>query len=153
MMAKIPTRKCESCGNPFPAEQGKPAAKYCSLSCVKQFYDKKCIAIDIHFKSRPQVSAWSEMFAIQDLMRQGYVIYKPMSDAAPYSLVAIKDEVIHRVEVVVSRRTATGNFYIPRRALNMEYEILALVLPEDVSIHYHTTVDIELEPTLSAESD
>lgn len=52
--------------------------------------------------------AFSEMIACADLIRKGYDVFRAVSPASPCDIVAIKDNIILRIEVRTARRYRDG---------------------------------------------
>jgi len=104
-------RLCAHCNNPIPAKRNRHNnARYCSIEC-------KDIAGRIRLGNLrpggPQTGRHThgtinELLAAADLMRRGYDVYRALCFNSRCDLVAIRGEVILRVEVKTGRYNSAG---------------------------------------------
>ncbi len=105
--------KCSQCGKSF--SQRNKNHRYCSESCQHSVYKARNESGHETLLGKSDVGTLSELIAAADLMERGYFVFRALSSAAPFDLLAVKEGRSVRVEV----RTASkqnGKFYCPKYA-------------------------------------
>lgn len=106
-------KTCAVCGGEFDptrrAAHSPSRAKYCSLKC-KGLADvgirRPAYAVKLHTGT---IGALSEIVIASDLMRRGYHIFRAMSPASPFDLVAVNNDQMLRIEVRTGKIQANGD--------------------------------------------
>lgn len=76
-----------------------------------------------------------------DLMNQGFAVYRALSPSAPFDIVAIKGEVVRKIEVRSGWYTPTGQVGFSLRCADETTEF-AVYTDADKKIHYMVADDV-----------
>lgn len=128
---RIPQAECEGCGKPFV--QRTKNHRFCSKSC-REYYVRDGIQehiAGINGIVRGNRGAVSELIAAADLLNNGFEIFRALSQHCSCDLIAMKDNVMHRIEVrtgTVYKGSGKLNFPYNSRRDEGRFDVLAVVV-------------------------
>ena len=125
--------KCVQCGAVILQSGRGRKRKYCSERC-----HLRVVSIRYHEANpktnltAPNVGAISEFRVVTELLLKGYDVFRAVSPASPFDLVAFKDGHIYRVEVTTGHYKGTeGRFTYSQHDPN-KFDIMAVVLLDKI---------------------
>lgn len=136
-------KMCAHCKKEF---NGSKLSLYCSSTCKRNNFGYRFDNPPLGHISRGRVGAISELKVCVDLMIKGYDVFRALSPQSNADLVAIKGDVVLKIEVRTARyyTTAKGSktiFYSKKRIAD---KIVALTTLGDDKIHYLTDLITDL---------
>lgn len=128
----IVSRVCHYCQTPF--ETKNPRQVYCTPRCSGLMFRQR--RGDVTYPELPSgtLGALRELLVCADLMKRGYHVYRAQSPACPCDLIAIKGDLMLRVEVKTAYRRADGSLAMPliQPRQQGQFDVLALVGTDEV---------------------
>lgn len=112
-------------------------SRFCGVSCRQKWASKQ------YRESNPKVDdlntcnvgALHEILVCADLLKQGYDVFRSVSSSSSCDIIAMKNKVIHRVEVTTGRYDNYGVVIHAKKDFN-KFDILAVVTRTDRIIRY-----------------
>jgi endogenous inhibitor of DNA gyrase (YacG/DUF329 family) len=159
-------KTCSFCGDSIPLKRISPKTRFCSARCRNlahrsQFMQGKTIKT-YHQTFPPELStgmkgAIGELIVSADLLLKGFDTYRAVSQSSKSDLViVVPGPRVYRVEVTTGSYTQKGTLSFPTKD-SVKFDILAVYLPSDNSIHYFSEVtdsaiNQKLNPKLYSEN-
>ena len=84
------------------------------------------------------IGAIQELIVASDLMSKGFEVYRALSPASKYDLLAIKERVVYQIEVRIGHYYKNQVKYVIDKPIKPYY---AVVTKEDNKIHYFPTLE------------
>src|SRR5882724_3603848 len=107
---------CLVCPAPVPEHRIRHHAKYCSPECGKMAWRGRWEQVNPNQGlSSGTVGALHELLVAADLLRRGYEVFRPLSQAASCDLLVLHGRQLLRVEVTTGYHSPTGEIRAPAR--------------------------------------
>lgn len=124
---------CARCFQPF--ERGPKNHRYCSGDCYKAHLQELNGVVDVNL-SNGTLGAVKELLVSVDLLSKGFSVFRSVSPASPFDLVAILKDKILKVEVTSGTISTRGRLSYPKHEKNREhFNQLAIVLSNKTIIY------------------
>jgi hypothetical protein len=136
------TKDCQECGEAFTTESN--SQKFCNSICRDNANKARYYSAPLTSK-KGTTGAASELIACADLLYRGYEVFRSVSAHASCDMVALKDDIVLRIEVKTgSRNKVTGSLYYPKPKNHDVYDILMVVVKGEETV-YLTPDEIPVE--------
>ena len=123
---------CCFCGKEFTKVEKRNI--FCSKHCSQQSYSSKNFSFNV--TTQRNLCAYTEILVSADLLKNNYEVYRPLSANARVDLIAIKEELLYRVEVKTGHKNlSTGRIFLQAHKHTC-YDIIAHYIPELGEILY-----------------
>lgn len=129
--------KCAECGNDGSSTQ--PHAKMCSERCRLTYWGKRSRRLAERFRgiSTATTGAVSELVVSAHLLQRGFAVFRALSASCFCDLIAIKDNVIHKIEVRTGYKSISGIMSFPKKT-NGDITCFAVYERNEGSVTFYT---------------
>lgn len=97
------------------------------------------------------MGAVSELVACADLLMKGFSVFRSVSPASFYDLIAIKNDLFLGIEIKTGRYSKSGKLYYPEK--NIKGKCLIVYTDSDNKLHYVTHPELCLQQPSQGEQD
>lgn len=125
---------CETCQTTFHTARNSQV--YCSKKCLQEKY-RSAVPPDLQTIGRGAKGTYGELLVSADLIKKGWYVYRALSPHSPCDLIAVKGQLIKRIEVTLGKRVTEGKIsFNPHNDTATGFDIVAVVIANDNSVVY-----------------
>lgn len=129
---------CPQCNLPFSPSVRRQ--QYCSRSC-RSSANRALLISPEKLMNTGVTGAVSELLVSADLFRNGFYVFRALSQSSPCDLIALKDGFCLKIEVSTAWQSkSTEKVYSAKKKVSDLYDVLALVLPPNAAVFYQPTI-------------